>query len=454
MMDDIVEEVGEENVIQIVTDNAANNKLAGQMLMERRNKLCWTPCAAHCIDLILEDFESQIPMHKDTIASGKKITTYIYARTGLINLLHHFTERGELIRPGITHFATSYLCLGCLNDKRGALGRMFTSKQWKDGPFAKTKDGKLVQNIVLDKDFWKNVILCLRAAFPLLRVLRMVDSDEEPAMGLIYEAMDQAKEDIQVGYNNKRKSYKPVWDIIDKRWEKQLHRPLHAAGYYLNPMLHYDPNFKADKEVTQGMYTCLKRMVGGDMTMVNKIDGQLEFFKGKQGFFGDEVAQLGLQNKTPAQWWESYGGEHLELQNFAIRVLSLTCSSSGCKRIRSAFEMVHAKKRNRLEQKTMNDLVYVMVNSRLTKKKVERRRELTIDDFQDDDDWWYVAEQENVVANQMMVDLDAELMHTSGTTSATLGDEFYVAEDIEESDNEVDEFVMLTLLLKIKSSED
>ncbi|CAI8590778.1 unnamed protein product [Vicia faba] len=114
--------------------------------MEKRNKLCWTPFAVHCIDLTLEDFESKIPMHKDTIAAG-----------------------GELIRPGITRFATSYLCLGCLNDKRGALVRMFTSKQWKDGPFAKTKDGKLVQNTVLDKDFWKNVILCLRAAFPLLR---------------------------------------------------------------------------------------------------------------------------------------------------------------------------------------------------------------------------------------------------------------------------------------------
>ncbi|MCI43346.1 hypothetical protein A2U01_0064583, partial [Trifolium medium] len=89
----------------------------------------------------------------------------------------------------------------------------------------------------------------------------------------------------------------------------------------------------------QGMYTCLKRMMGGDMTMVNKIDGQLEFFKSKRGFFGDEVAQLGLKNKEPAQWWESYGGEHPELQNFAIRVLSLTCSSSGCERNWSAFEM-------------------------------------------------------------------------------------------------------------------
>jgi hypothetical protein len=204
MLDDIVDEVDEENIIQVVTHNAANYKLVGRMLMEKRNKLCWTLCAAHCIDLMLEDFESKIPMHKDTIVAGKKITTFIYARTGLITLLHHFTEGGELIRPGITRFATSYLCLGCLKDKRGALVRMFTSKQWNDGPFAKTKDGKLVQNTVLDKNFWKNVILCLWAAFPLLRVLRMVDSDE-PAMGLIYEAMDEAKEEIRAGYNNKKK---------------------------------------------------------------------------------------------------------------------------------------------------------------------------------------------------------------------------------------------------------
>ncbi|CAI8600370.1 unnamed protein product [Vicia faba] len=158
MMDDIVEEVGEENVIQIVTDNDANYKLAGQMLMEKKNKLCWTPCAAYCIDLMLEDFESKIPMHKDTIVASKKITTYIYARTGLITLLHHFNEGGELIRPRITQFATSYLCLGYLNDKRGAFFRMFTFKQWKDGPFSKTKDGKLVQNTVLDKDFQKNMM--------------------------------------------------------------------------------------------------------------------------------------------------------------------------------------------------------------------------------------------------------------------------------------------------------
>lgn len=75
--------------------------------------------------------------------------------------------------------------------------------------------------------------------------------------------------------------------------------------------------------------------------MVNKIDGQLEDFKSIKGFFGSEIAQRGLKNKTLTQWWESYGDAHPELQNFTIRVLSLTCSSSGCERNWSAFEMVY-----------------------------------------------------------------------------------------------------------------
>jgi hypothetical protein len=53
----------------------------------------------------------------------------------------------------------------------------------------------------------------------------------------------------------------------------------------------------------------------------------------------------------------------------------------------------------------------------------------------------------------MMADLDAELMPTNGTTSATpptLGDEFDIAEDIEESDNEVDDGSGVIVMLRWK----
>ncbi|XP_042428549.1 uncharacterized protein LOC122015624 [Zingiber officinale] len=51
-LNDVVDEVGEENVIQIVTDNASNYIKAGKKIMETRHRIWWTPCAAHCIALI------------------------------------------------------------------------------------------------------------------------------------------------------------------------------------------------------------------------------------------------------------------------------------------------------------------------------------------------------------------------------------------------------------------
>lgn len=55
LLDEMVEEVGEKNVIQVVTDNASNYVKAGKLLEAKRPHLFWTPCAAHCIDLMLED---------------------------------------------------------------------------------------------------------------------------------------------------------------------------------------------------------------------------------------------------------------------------------------------------------------------------------------------------------------------------------------------------------------
>ena len=59
MLDEVVDRVGKENVVQLVTDNAANYKLAGEMLMQKKKCLFWTPCAARCLDLMLEDFENK-----------------------------------------------------------------------------------------------------------------------------------------------------------------------------------------------------------------------------------------------------------------------------------------------------------------------------------------------------------------------------------------------------------
>jgi len=66
-----------------------------------------------------------------------------------------------------------------------------------------------------------------------------------------------------------------------------------------------------------------------------------------------------------ALWWESYEGEGKELQKVAMKILSLTCSATGCERNWSTFDQVHTKRINRLEQQRLNALVYVKYNLQL-----------------------------------------------------------------------------------------
>ncbi|KAI0515964.1 hypothetical protein KFK09_008635 [Dendrobium nobile] len=102
LLDGVIEEIGEQLVVQVVTDNASAYKAAGQMLMEKRTHLYWTPCAAHCIDLILEDL-GDLPQHKSALARAKKITKFIYNHSWVLSLMRKFSKK-EIIRPATTRY--------------------------------------------------------------------------------------------------------------------------------------------------------------------------------------------------------------------------------------------------------------------------------------------------------------------------------------------------------------
>jgi len=124
-------------------------------------------------------------------------------------MLRHFTKGRDLIRPAATRFATAYLTLGCLNDHKMQLMTMFTSKQWSSCKFARIEKGKRIQNCVLDSRFWHDITICIKASYPLIKVLRLVDSDEKPTMSFIYKAMDETKEKIEVNFGYMKKRYIP-----------------------------------------------------------------------------------------------------------------------------------------------------------------------------------------------------------------------------------------------------
>jgi hypothetical protein len=202
LMDGFIQEIGPQYVLQVVTDNVANYVVAGRLLMERYPTLYWSPCASHCIDLMLEDM-GKIPWIKATIDSARSVTKYIYNHTYVLSLMRQFTGNRELIRPTITRFATSFISLQSLLKSMLKLQRMFLSHEWVACVYSTNQDGQAIAQLVRhDQRFWSAVGEVCTVSEPLVKVLRLVD-DDKPTMGYLYEAMDTAKEAIYRYYDDK-----------------------------------------------------------------------------------------------------------------------------------------------------------------------------------------------------------------------------------------------------------
>ncbi|MFS7941502.1 putative HAT dimerization domain, ribonuclease H-like superfamily [Helianthus anomalus] len=61
------------------------------------------------------------------------------------------------------------------------------------------------------------------------------------------------------------------------------------------------------------------------------------------------------KTRSPADWWASYGCDTPELQKFAIRILSLTCSATGCERNWSVFQQFKRGLKQRYERRNTTD---------------------------------------------------------------------------------------------------
>ncbi|XP_057967191.1 uncharacterized protein LOC131157223 [Malania oleifera] len=282
-----------------------------------------------------------MPSIHATLKRAIFLNGYIYNRVGVVNLMRQFTGGKELLRPTVTRFATAFITLRLIYLQKNNLRKMFTSEDWNTTKWAKEAVGKRAATIVLMPTFWSTIVYALKLTGPLVCVLRLVDGEKKLAMGYIYEAMDRAKEAIAKAFGEREDKFKEAFEIIEPRWGCQLHQPLHAAAHYLNLEFFYsNPNILQDEEIMTGLYKCIARLLP-TIEMQDKVLNELEKYNAASGVFGISLAVRQRKTKAPAQWWMAYGSTTPNLQKFAVKILSLTCSATGCERNWSIFQHLH-----------------------------------------------------------------------------------------------------------------
>eukprot|EP00253_Pinus_taeda_P003827 PITA_03827 len=241
LLDIFIQEVGPSNVVQVIMDNAANYVAAGKMLMERYPNLFWTPCAAHCIDLMLKDI-GKIPIVRDIVESSKSITKFIYSHASVLSLMRRFTNNKKLVRPAITRFATTFIYLQSLLNSMWDVKSMFLSADWCSLSISHKPEGEGICRLVsYDQNFWAGLEEVCAISEPLVRVLRLVDGDK-PARATCMR--------LCIG---PKKPFVLIMQIRETR------------GVYLNLAFSYACGFRFDAEVMDGFFTCVEKMVSSEL---------------------------------------------------------------------------------------------------------------------------------------------------------------------------------------------
>ncbi|KZV47820.1 hypothetical protein F511_31897 [Dorcoceras hygrometricum] len=79
-------------------------------MKEKRPGIFWSSCATHTINLMLESI-GKLPKFKKVIDQAKSFTIFIYAHHKTLSLMRSFTKKRDIIRPGVTRFASTFLTL-------------------------------------------------------------------------------------------------------------------------------------------------------------------------------------------------------------------------------------------------------------------------------------------------------------------------------------------------------
>ncbi len=340
-----IDSIGRDNIVQVVTDSAGNCVAARDKLALKYKSIVFSPCSAHCLDLLLEDI-GKLSWARDVITKGHDVVKFI---TNHQSPLDYFRSRStvELLKPGETRFASFFVMLQRLMTTKDVLQETVMDrafKQWLSDTKRKKAirdNGQMITNTVVDGRFWDSVALLNSVCDPIVSLLRLVDGTQ-PCVGKIYWKMYQLDQDVLNSKILDTAQMSTLSGLINSRW-KMLHTDLHSAGFVL------DPEYRSflqheNEEVISGFHAMIERVHAGDVAAQVKAIDQHSVYRAGQGLFARAVAAAAANAMSASRWWLSFGAHVPELQKVAIRVLAQVSSASACERNWSTFDFIHSKK--------------------------------------------------------------------------------------------------------------
>lgn len=252
LLKEVINEVGPEKVVQVITDNASSCKAAGEIIEGIFPHIYWTPCVVHTLNLALKNIcaarnvESNQETYElchwitDVHGDAVQIKNFIMNHSMRLAMYNRFSPL-KLLSVADTRFASIVIMLKRLKLIRRAIEAMVLSEQWAQYREDDQGKARFVRDTVLSEDWWEQVNYILDFTAPIYEMIRVCDTDK-PTLHLVYEMWEFMIEKVKkVIYEHEGKELSDTcafWEVIHKilvaRWTKN-NTPLHCLAHSLNP---------------------------------------------------------------------------------------------------------------------------------------------------------------------------------------------------------------------------
>ncbi|XP_034217319.1 uncharacterized protein LOC117628874 [Prunus dulcis] len=387
-----IREIGPQNVVQVVTDNAPVCKAAGHIVEAKFKHIFWTPCVVHTLNLALKNICSPVPRNPEVYEQCSWISTISSDAWFIKNFIMNHNMRLsmyndhcklKLLSVAETRFASTIVMLRRFKQVKQGLEQMVISEQWDIYKEDDVVKARTVKEKILDECFWEDIDYILNFTSPIYEMLRLSDTDM-PCLHLIYEWWDSMIEKVKtIIYRKERKQlneesmfFNVVHEILVDRWTKSS-TPLHCFAHSLNPKyyckewLDMAPNRcppHKDIEITRERKKCIERFFSNEVERRAVNEEYASFSACIEDFSGmDSMKDRGFM--APVKWWVIHGASTPKLQTIALKLLGHPSSSSCCERNWSTYNFIHSIKRNKITPERAEDLVFVHSNLRLLSRK-------------------------------------------------------------------------------------
>ncbi|CAL5368560.1 unnamed protein product [Camellia sinensis] len=348
----VIEEIGKENIVQIVTDNGSNFKAAGLTIENKYPHIFWTPCVVHSLNLALKK----------------------------------------------TRFASHIVMAKRLKEVKPALEKMVMDAGWKiyrgDGKNPVDAKAREVKQLIVNDVWWDDLDYLLSFTEPIVDMLRVTDTDA-PVLHCIYDMWDTMIENVKaIIFEHEDKDhligqsdfFDKIHEILEARWTKS-NTPLHGIAHSLVPKYYHESWLQGgsngirrlapheDEEVSTNRSKCFERLFQKNTTHLRNVYVEYGAFSSGSGYFNQPHVIEARMYEEPISWWANHGASTPLLQGLASKLLSQPASSSCCERNWSTYGHIHSIKRNRLASSRAEDLVFVHYNIRMLSRKKKEYKE-------------------------------------------------------------------------------